>query len=300
MSNHNGFLNRLKKKGKIETRSGGYSIVLPLDYGTNATYTRYSGYDDLNISQSDVFTSAEYDWRQVAIHVTASGRELRMNSGKEAMINLVKSRITNAMRTAANTFSVDLYGSGSLTNQITGLGTFITTAGTGTAGGIDAGTYTWWGNQYEEAAGTNALSGTTDLPNNTAAAMNRLYLKTKRGTDETDLIILSHDFYVAWEGSLQNNQRYMDADMAKQGFLSLKYKKADVIHDNNTNFSTTAETGYFLNTDFIYLVEHPEARWSQDDKKIPLTQDAEVVPIYWMGNLVCSNRARQGRLLDAS
>lgn len=47
-------------------------------------------------------------------------------------------------------------------------------------------------------------------------------------------------------------------------------------------------------------MEHPEARWSQDEKKVPINQDAEVVPIYWMGQLVCSNRKLQGRLLDAA
>ena len=29
-------------------------------------------------------------------------------------------------------------------------------------------------------------------------------------------------------------------------------------------------------------------------------QDAIVVPMYWMGNLVCTNRSRQGVLIDAS
>ena len=104
VSKHNALLNRLKKKGQIKTKSGGYSIVQELDYAENGTYQRYAGYDTLNVNASDVLSAAEYPWAQVAIHVTASGRELRMNSGKEAMINLVKSRITNAMRTAANNF----------------------------------------------------------------------------------------------------------------------------------------------------------------------------------------------------
>lgn len=247
-----------------------------------------------------MISAAEFPWAQVAIHVTASGRELRMNSGKEAMINLVKARITNAMRTAANNFSIDLYSTGSLTNQINGLGAIITADGTGTVGGINSSTFSFWANQYQEIAGTNAYTGTTELPTNIVSGMNKLWLKQTRGTDKPDLIVLTHDFYVGYESSLQQYQRFASADSAAAGFESLKFKTADVIFDDNSNFSTTGETGYFLNTDYLFLVEHPEARWSQDDAKVPVNQDAEVVPIYWMGQLICSNRKLQGRLIDAA
>jgi hypothetical protein len=47
-------------------------------------------------------------------------------------------------------------------------------------------------------------------------------------------------------------------------------------------------------------MQHKEAQWTPDDEKTPVNQDAVVVPIYWMGNLVCTNRALQGRLIDAA
>src|SRR3546814_531481 len=89
VSDHNALYRRLRDKGKIKRLSGGYEIVRPLDYAENATYQRYSGYDTLNISASDVLSAAKFDWVQAAVHVTASGKELRQNSGREAMINLV-------------------------------------------------------------------------------------------------------------------------------------------------------------------------------------------------------------------
>jgi hypothetical protein len=302
VSKNNALLNRMKKKGNIKTASGGWEIAIPLDYAENATYTRYSGYDSLNTNASDVISAANYAWAQVAIHVTASGREIRMNSGSaETMINLVKARVNNAMRTAANNFSTDLYGTGSVTNQIVGIGGQITTDGTGTVGGINAGTYTFWKNKFQEVPGTDAFTGTTELPTNIVSGMNKLWLQTVRGADKPDLIVLSHDFYVAYEASLQQYQRYASSDMASAGFESLKFKSADVIFDDNsTNFTTTSQTGYFLNTDYLWLTEHPEARWTQDDDKVPVNQDAVVIPIYWMGALCCSNRSLQGRLIDAA
>ena len=57
---------------------------------------------------------------------------------------------------------------------------------------------------------------------------------------------------------------------------------------------------YFLNTDYLGLVVHRDANWSQMDDKVSVNQDAVVIPMLWMGNLVCSNRSLQGLLLDAS
>jgi hypothetical protein len=302
VSKNNALLNRLKKKGKIKTVSGGYEAAEPLEYAENATYQRYSGYDNLNTGASDVLTSAKYDWCQVALHVTASGREVRMNMGsRERMINLVKARKNNALKTAANNFSIDMYSDGSLTNQIGGLALLIQTAGTGTVGGIDSGTYTFWRNKFKEMTGTN-LAATPTQSNSISmqADMNSLWLPLNRGADKPDLIAFSHDFYALYELNQQQLQRYMDAELAQSGFVGLKYKTADVIFDDNTNFSTTAEKGYFLNTDYIGITQHQDAQWTMDDEKRPTNQDAIVVPMYWMGYMWVTQRSLQGVLIDAS
>jgi hypothetical protein len=231
----------------------------------------------------------------------SSGRELRQNSGKSQMINLVKTKKANALKTAANNFSVDVYSDGALSNQIGGLANIIQTNGQGTVGGINAATWTFWRNKFLEATGTNlAASPSATNAASMKADMNRLWLQLNRGADKPDLIVLSHDFYTLYETGEQQLQRYMDADMAQSGFVGLKYKTADVIFDDNTNFTTTAERGYFLNTDYLYINQHREAQWTQDDEKRPVNQDAVVIPYYWMGNLVCSNRSLQGILIDAS
>ena len=291
VSANNALLTYLKSKGKIETENGGYEIVLPLDYAENSTYLRYSGYDPLNISPSEVISAAKYDWAQIALHVTASGRELRMNSGEEAMMKLTKARLKNATRTANNNMSVDIYSTGALSNQIGGLGHLVTSDGTGTVGGIVAGTYTFWKNQFFECSTAPSAATIT-------GHMNTLWLRCVRGTDKPDLLVSSHDFYNFYESSLQANQRYMDIKSAAAGFEALKYKTANVIFDSNTNFSTTQEVMYFLNTDYIYLIVHSAANWTQDDDKVPVNQDAVVIPIYWMGNMCTSNRSLQGKLID--
>src|SRR3954465_521388 len=105
ISRNNALYNRIVGKGNQRTEDGGLTIAQPLDYNSNGTYQRYSGYDLLNIQQSDVITAAEFSWRQIALNVVASGLELRTNSGSNAIIKLAKARIKNAMRTFKNNFS---------------------------------------------------------------------------------------------------------------------------------------------------------------------------------------------------
>lgn len=296
MSDHNGLSRKLKEKKKIKNLDGGTEIQIPLEYAANGTYQRFTGYDTLNTNASDVLTSAKYDWAQVALHVVSSGRELMINSGKERMFDLAKTKKKNAYKSAANGFSVDLFSDGALTNQIGGLANIIQTNGQGTVGGIVSNTWSFWRNQFREISGSNTYTKDTIL-----GEFNAMWLLTTRGVDTVDLITLSHDFYTLFEASQQQLQRYVNkSDDGKVGFSSLKYKDADVIFDTNTNFATTAEKGYFLNTDYLYIAQHKDAQWTADEEKRPTNQDAVVVPIYWMGNLVCSNRARQGVLLDAS
>ena len=302
VSNHNALLNMMKRKGKIEKISGGYEIQHALEYAENSTYQRFVGYENLNTSASNVLTSAKFEWKQIAIHVTASGRELNMNNGKEAMFRLVKARKKNALNTAANNLSVDIYSDGTLTNQIGGLGALITTDGTGTVGGITAGAaQTWWKNQFKEASGTNAAAApTVALSEAFVGDMNNIWLSLVRGSDKPDCIVFTHDFYALYELSSQDKQRYASSELAKAGFETMKYKSADVVFDDNTNFGTSDELGYLLNLDYLYLTQHSLAQWTVEEEKTPVNQNAVVIPMYWMGNMCCTNRNLQGVIFDAA
>jgi hypothetical protein len=295
VSKHNALLRYLMGKGGFETIDGGLTIVRPLDYNSNSTYQRYSGYDTLNVSASDVLSSAEYQWRQIAIHVVASGLEVRINKGDSRIIALVKSRIKNAIRTFKNNFSVDLYSDGTLPNQIGGLQLIVSDAGTGTVGGIDSGTWGFWANQVQSAAAP-LQGGGAIVPSGTTieSLMLPLYIAQTRGDDQPDLVVSSNDYYSFFETSQTSMKRYNDTTSATAGFVSLKYKKADVIFDGNSGIP--AAHMYFLNTDYFSVVVHEDANMTVLDEVKPYNQDAAVIPVLWMGNLTCSNRSLQGVL----
>ncbi len=291
VSKNNALVSYLKKKGRIRIETGGTIIEEPLDLVENNTYLRYSGYDPLVVMQSEVMTLAQYPWVNAAVCVTESGENIRKNSGDSRIFNLVKARIKNAERTAANNMSVDVYSTGALANQIGGLGSLITTDGTGTVGGIVSGTFTGWKNQFRDYTGTP--TSTTIV-----GEMNALWLNCVRGVDRADLIVMSHDYYSLYWKSTQELQRYTSSDMADTGFKTLKYQGVDCIFDSNTNFGTTAQKAYFINTDYLELVMHEAAQWTPSDERVPTAQDAVIIPILFMGNMVCSNRSLQGLLFS--
>lgn len=290
VSNHNALFRRLSEKGKIRLEDGGLSIVQPLDYANNSTYQRYSGFDVLNVSASDVITSAEFAWKQVAVNVAASGLEIRTNTGENRIINFVKSKIKNAQRSMANGLSGDLYSNGSAANQMGGIQLIVADAGTGTVGGIDSSTYSFWQNQVRDASDNSVTVSASTIE---AGMMLPLWLATTRGNDTPDLIVMDPVYFAYYEGSQTSLKRYAPSDDGKGGMVSMKYKTADVFFDSTAS-GVPASHMYFLNTDFIELVAHQDANMEIMPELRSVNQDAIVIPILFQGNVVCSNRARQG------
>ncbi len=299
VSNHNALSKRLLSKSRIDVIDGGYEIVEPLDYAENSTYQRYSGYDPLNVAASEVLSAAKYDWKQSAVHVTASGLELRSNAGKNQLIKLAKARLTNAMRTFKNNLSSDIYSDGSASNQINGLQALVSDAGTGTVGGIISGTYTFWKNIVQSAA--TPLQGGSAIvvsAGSIESLMLPLWLELTRGGDMPDIITSSTNYFTFYETSQVAIKRYTDSEKAQGGFVSLKYKSADVMFDGGTNYGSGHPNShmYFLNTDYLRMVVHKDANMTEVPEQRAVNQDAVVIPIIWQGNLVTSNRSLQGVL----
>jgi len=290
VSGHNALFRRMTEKGRIRTEDGGLSIVTPLDYASNSTYQRYSGFDVLNVAASDVISAAEFPWRQVAVNVAASGLEIRTNSGANRIINFVKAKIKNAQRSMANGLSTDLYSDGTSANQMNGLQALIADAGTGTVGGINSSTFTFWQNQVRDASDNSVTVSAATIE---AGMMLPLWLACTRGNDTPDLIVMDSVYFSAYEASQSSLKRYAPSDEGKGGMVSLKYKTADVFYDSTAS-GIPASHMYFINTDFLELVVHQDANMEIMPELRSVNQDAIVIPVLFQGNLVCSNRARQG------
>ena len=298
VSKNNALLKRLKMKGKVKPISGGRTIVQEMEYAENGTFKRYSGYEMLNITPSDVFTAAEYNYAQAAVAISISGLEEIQNSGEEQIIDLLESRIGNAERTLVNNIALDCYSDGTADGgrQIGGTQLLISNSPTtGVVGGIDRSAWPFWRNQK--------FSGLTDggaavTSANIQSYMNRLFVKLVRGADQPDLIPADNNFYRLYLESLQAIQRISGDDKAMAGFNSLKYMNADVVLDGGFGGGAPVSTMYFLNTDYIYF--RPAAKRNFvpiGDERFAVNQDAMVKLIGFAGNLTLSNAFLQGVLI---
>jgi hypothetical protein len=318
VTRNNALLTRLNKRGKIKTFSGGRTIVEELAYANNQTFQWYSGYQALNISPSTVISAAEYPIRQSAVAVSISGLEELQNSGENAVIDLLESRIENAEDTFMNGLAQAIYGDGSTTGTINGLGNLVSTAPTsGTVGGIDRSTWGFWRNI--------AYSGVTDggaaiTVANIYAYMLAVWRQLVRGPDQVDLIVADNNYWSLYNQALTAIQRVTDSnsDVAQMGFMSLKFMNSDVVLDggfqgqssSSPNATITnggisqgganGSTGnimYFLNTKYILWRPHSDRNMVPlNPDRFSINQDAMVKLIGWAGNMTLRNAFLQGVL----
>ena len=285
VTNHNALLRRLSENGNISTVTG-REIVRELEYASNGTVGFYTGYETLNIAPSDVLTSATFSYKQMAGNVTISGLEQIQNSGTEAIINLLESRIGVLEKTMSNILSTSLYsdGTGSDGKEVGGLQLLVSDAGTGTVGGINSSTFTFF--QNVQTTATSSAFSTTNIQTD----MNTIYLSLVRGSDSPDLIMADTNSYKSFLGSLQAIQRVTSDRVATSGFTSVQYLNSDVIFDS----ACPANKMYFLNTDYLRLEVAANRNFVPGEAKMSVNQDAMVTPMFWSGNLTVSNRALQG------
>lgn len=289
--NHTPLLSRMRQRGNTDTAPGGVKLLENLSYAENATLLWYSGLEYLNVSASDVLTSANFAWKELNLNVVISGLEKAQNSGtKESVHNLVKSKIKVAETTAKNEIARALFYSNTENSgkSIGGLQHLVADLPTsGTVGGIDRASQTWWANQYYDFSAQSATPGVSTIQH----AMNTVFMNTTRGADMIDIFVGDATYFGYYLESLQANQRFMDESKAGAGFKALKFwgGAADVMFDPNC----PANHMYGLNTSYVHYRPHSDYNFVTLDEKAAVNQDATVVPMYWKGNMTLSNASLQ-------
>ena len=290
---HIPFLKRLQEKGNTDEANGGYTLLENLMYAENGTFSWYNGYMQLNVAASNTISSAQFDWRQANANVVISGLEQMQNNGREAKISLIKSRILGAEKTMQNNIGKSLFYSNTESSglAIGGLQFLVPDLPTAssTVGGIAQDTNSWWQSQFYDFSTNSVTASATTIQH----AMNLVWHKCLRGTDKPDAVVGGLTYYLYYLESLQTNQRFTDVNAkASAGFPGgIKYNTADMYYDPSETSGTRI---YFLNTDYFHYRPHEDRNFVTDPEKASVNQDAVVIPVYWGGNLTCSNRSLQG------
>ncbi|KAA0971081.1 phage major capsid protein [Aureimonas fodinaquatilis] len=286
----------LEKKGRITSIDGGADIRGPVIFDEEE-FKWYDGMDSLGRVQKETIGEAIYSPGMAAASITLSGEEMAKNNGKSQIVKLMRGKTQNAENTLKSGITRAIYGDGTLAKSFVGLDAIVSdTPAVGTVGGIDAAAKAWWRNK----AVTVAMAGAADDAERyrrLRKGMSALYRACAVGTEKPDVITLEDDVYGVFEGGLQENQRYADANAAALGFDTLKFRQASVITES-AGSAHPADHGFFINTDFLGL-EYYEGR-GFDELDLPeSTPDVDAVTkhIGFMGAMTCYKRNRHGRLI---
>jgi len=295
VTKNNALLSFLNKRGNQRPVNGGRTILEELSFAENGNGGWYSGYDVLPMAPQDVLSAAEFAFKQYAVPVVISGLEMLQNSGKEAVIDLLESRIKVAESTMANAISQGLYsdGTGFGGRQLTGLDAAVPIAPTtGTYGGIDRAVWAFWRSQVLDMPAVATV--TTIQP-----AMTTLWTQCVRGSDTPDLIMAGNAIWSTYVNSLQTIQRITNAETANLGFRNVEFMGVPVVLDGGIGGFAGSNTMYFLNTKYLHYRPHRDRNMVplSPNRRTPFNQDAEAQILAWAGNMTCSGAQFQGRLV---
>jgi len=289
----------LNKIGHKEYENGGYNYMFPV-LKEFPNVQGYTGLTVLDSQEADPVTSAIFERKQLTVPIMLSGTKLLQNSGNDptAIVSYIAAQIEIAEEAMKDAMAGTAKGIMSALNEsdmtgITGLQTMLGTNAstlltTGTVGGLDRAVYSFWRQQsYSVGTGfsTNGLIG-----------MRTLYVNTFRGDEAPSVVVMNLASYInldtALTGSITYNTPSPKTQFGDIGFEHLMFRGAVVLPD----VYVPANTAYFLNLKYLKLIVHQERDMAIRDFIAPENQDGLLGRIYWAGNLVCSNLARQGIL----
>lgn len=304
----------LHKKGVKTETTGGGKIQVNLMYGKNDTVKSYSRYEQLDTAPQDGIEPAFYPWSQYSGSVAIDGLSEFQNSGAPAIQKLLREKMTQLTMSFSEKMNADLWDRENLTiaTALTGNGNknimsiplyvqaVVATAST--VGGIDQNTNAWWKNQMTDSDDTGSYALLLQ-------ELRTMYSKCSKGAGgPPDMVIADLTTYNIYEAAMDTKIRYTADEDASLGFENVKIKGAKMFWDEHVpdpkvgvnwdSGSVANGAAYFLNTKFLDLVVGKGKDFAPLGFQQPVDQDARVGLWTFYGQLVCSNRRKQGVLHD--
>jgi len=283
-----------------------------LQYGKNTTIkSMASGYAVVDTTPQDNLTSAYYLWKEISGSMTISHKELRQNSGRWRIINLLQSKIDEFVLSFQEKLTEQALKitTSSPASDLDSLPLYIqkTPTGASTVGGIAQATYAWWRNQSKSSSATTWAALLNEMAN--------LYNSCSKGAgqgrrDFPDLGLCDQQYHETVEAAYRDKTRIYDTKAADLGFGGMKFKGMTLLWDEyvpDMGTGTTSVTGstvdtytrtyltcFFINSKYLELIVDKEGDMDLGPFIQPENQKAKTSIGYFMGNLVCSNRRKQG------
>ena len=284
------------------TLDGGDGIVETVMYALNNTVGSYSGYDLLDLTPQETFTTAKDDWKDIAGSVTFSQDDIDRNRGKAQMKNLLQGRIKNLRLSYQSSLNTMLYrdGTGNSSKDILGLLALVADSSTNTVHDISGAAESWWRNvsyAYDtctadtapgyfgaQQGGTlntysirNVLSSTLPADNFDTTflfSLDHVFDEVTFGDTGPHIGVCTYKVYQRLKHSMYQNKRFdmEDTGRADPGFRHVNFNGIPVVFDRaipSTTHGTSTQDGrmYFLNMDFMRFYIHSMQNFRTTDIK---------------------------------
>lgn len=315
----------LEMKGRWRSQDGGERVQVPLMHAQNSTADIFQGYGILDTTPQDGITSAFFDWAELAVSITISGKEERQNSGRSRILGLLESKTMQAEasirellnncivagRITASAASGEFFARrGRLDTSALGplpLARLIDTNRTRSisVGNINGNTYSFWRNQATSSSGTTFMGMKQE--------MSQVYNDCSKGVGGSpDLMIGDQRSWEQYYNSLHNLERYIISEPRILDILggsdAVKFRGAtfiwdEVVPDTETNAevvdgvgTVTAGNIFYINSEAMSWITDAQTNFITTPFVRPENQRAKVAQILWMGAIGINNRRKLGVL----
>lgn len=279
-------LDHMKNNGGVKKYDGGANIRVPLMYATNTTAAAINSSDALDLTYQETVDAAQFEWRQYNVSITLTREDMLKNSGKSQIVDLLKSKISQAENSIAELINNDMFN-GSATNEITGLDSII--AATGSIGGINGTSQAFWRSYVESAGEALSIAKMRTAKNSANLGV---------GGKKVSLIVTTqtlHEKYNALlSATIQMNPVTTGESrrLADGGFTSVEFEGVPVVFDE----AATAGVMYFINVNNFKLGVHKDGYFQPIKKSEPTNQHLAVSHIHFFGNTIVDRRASLAKL----
>lgn len=288
----------LGEKGFKEEADGGRLIEFSLMYAENSTFKSYGETETLDTTRVDVFDAARFDWKINSGTVVYSELERLRAAANSGKFDVIAEKLENGKESHVAQMNRQAFsdGTGNGSKDIGGLQLIIsTTPTTGTVGGINRATFSFWRNKQN--AGTKSATAFDNLRSTMRTTFNQC---SDGGVENAPTFwVTNRTVFEGYEGLLVANERY-NKDKGNggvsrggdAGFLNdaLLFKGAPGFYDEDAPSGNL----YFGNPKFLKFV-YLKGGWMKMYPAVdPANQLANVHKVATFGNMGTNASRRLG------
>ncbi len=298
--NSHALLSLLRDGGYTEYADGGRLFEYAVEYATNPNFKSYSEMEILDTVRTDVFDVARFEQRIHAGTVVFSDLEKLRNAPANRKMDIEKKKIKNGTNSALESLNAMLFGDGTGNGgkDFDGLSKIIPDdPTTGTVGGINAGTWSFWRSRAQSGAKTTSAYDNFKTAHETTYNLCTLGGAAKKPTgivSSRQMLEVYNTFLIAIENLVKDGNGESEADLSWPTD-AIAFKGIPWVYDEQI---TLTDNTYFINKNFLQLTTLKGAWLKMKDPVEPGNQLTSIHRVMTVGNLCASARRHLGVCYD--